>query len=84
MNLTHAELVQRNKTYTLCSWTAQNAWNPISMARAAGVYFWDADGKRYLDWSSQLMNVNVGHGHPHVIKAIQEQRYNTRPHPPKR
>jgi taurine--2-oxoglutarate transaminase len=43
------------------------------MARAEGVYFWDADGKRYLDWSSQLINVNVGHGHPHVIKAIQEQ-----------
>ena len=43
------------------------------MVRAEGVYFWDADGKKYLDWSSQLVNVNVGHGHPHVIKAIQEQ-----------
>jgi taurine--2-oxoglutarate transaminase len=69
----HAELVARNKTYTLSSWTAQSAWNPISMTRAEEVYFWDADGKRYLDWSSQLFNVNVGHGHPHVIKAIQEQ-----------
>ena len=73
MTLSHAELVQRNKTYTLASWTAQNTWNPISMVRAKGVYFWDADGKRYLDWSSQLFNVNIGHGHPHVIKAIQEQ-----------
>lgn len=71
--LSHAELAALNKTYTLASWTAQNAWNPITMARAEGVYFWDADGKRYLDWSSQLVNVNVGHGHPHVVKAIQEQ-----------
>jgi taurine--2-oxoglutarate transaminase len=69
----HAELVARNKASTLSSWTAQSAWNPISMTRAKGVYFWDADGKRYLDWSSQLINVNVGHGHPRVIKAIQEQ-----------
>jgi taurine--2-oxoglutarate transaminase len=69
----HAELIVRNKTHTLSSWTAQSAWKPISMARAEGVYFWDADGKRYLDWSSQLINVNVGHGHPHVIRAIQEQ-----------
>ncbi|HSG15382.1 MAG TPA: aminotransferase class III-fold pyridoxal phosphate-dependent enzyme [Anaerolineae bacterium] len=69
----HAELVARNKAHTLSSWTAQSACNPISIARAEGVYFWDADGKQYLDWSSQLINVNVGHGHPYVIKAIQEQ-----------
>ena len=37
------------------------------------VFVWDEAGKRYIDWSSQLINVNVGHGHPHVIKAIQEQ-----------
>ncbi len=73
MGLSHDEIVRRNKEFTLASWTAQDAWNPISMARAEGVYFWDGDGKRYLDWSSQLMNVNVGHGHPHVIKAIQDQ-----------
>ncbi len=73
MSLTHEELVKQNKKYTLASWTAQSSWNPISMTKAEGVYFWDADGKQYLDWSSQLMNVNVGHGHPHVIKAIQDQ-----------
>jgi len=73
MEFSHDELVIKNKAYTLASWTTQNAWNPISMARAEGVYFWDADGKRYLDWSSQLINVNIGHGHRHVIKAIQEQ-----------
>jgi taurine--2-oxoglutarate transaminase len=73
MEISHEELVKKNKTYTLASWTTQSAWKPISMVRAEGVYFWDADGKRYLDWSSQLINVNIGHGNPHVIKAIQEQ-----------
>jgi taurine--2-oxoglutarate transaminase len=73
MTITHAELVAKNKAYTLASWTTQNAWQPITMTRAEGVYFWDADGKRYLDWSAQLINVNIGHSHPHVIKAIQEQ-----------
>lgn len=69
----HANLAARNKEATLASWTTQDAWNPLTMDRAEGVYFWDADGKRYLDWSAQLINVNVGHGHPHVVKAIQEQ-----------
>ena len=73
MSSSHDDLVARNKASTLASWTAQNDWNPLSMDRAEGVYFWDADGKRYLDWSSQLFNVNIGHGNPHVIQAIQEQ-----------
>jgi taurine--2-oxoglutarate transaminase len=71
--VSHAEMVERNKAYTLASWTSQAAWSPISMTHAEGVYFWDADGKRYLDWSSQLVNVNIGHGNKHVIRAIQEQ-----------
>ena len=69
----HAELQQRNKEFTLATWKAQNAWRPVSMARADGVYFWDADDKRYIDWSSQLVNVNIGHNNPKVIKAIQDQ-----------
>lgn len=73
MTLTHTKLAEMNKEYTLASWTTQSAWNPLTMTRAEGVYFWDADGKRYLDWSAQLINVNVGHNHPHVVKAIQEQ-----------
>jgi len=71
--MTHEELVNRNKKHNLASWTAQKQWNPISMVKGEGVYFWDADGKRYLDWSSQLMNVNIGHGNPKVIRAIQDQ-----------
>jgi taurine--2-oxoglutarate transaminase len=70
---TTADIIQQNKDYTLASWLAQKDWQPITMSRAQGVYFWDNDGKRYLDWPSQLVNVNVGHGHPHVVKAIQEQ-----------
>jgi taurine--2-oxoglutarate transaminase len=67
------DLVQKNKAYTLTSWIAQGDWDPISMVRGEGIYFWDADGKRYIDWSSQLINLNIGHGNHHVIKAIQEQ-----------
>ncbi len=70
--VTAAEIVKKNKEFTLASWTAQNAWNPITMDHAEGVYFWDTEGKRYIDWASQLINVNVGHSHPHVIKAIQD------------
>lgn len=69
----HKQLAKRNKATNLASWIAQADWDPLSMSRAEGVYFWDADGRRYLDWSSQLFNVNIGHGNASVIKAIQEQ-----------
>ncbi len=69
----HAYLVQATKAHNLASWTAQKDWRPLSMVRAEGVYFWDADEVRYLDWSSQVFNVNVGHAHPRLVEAIQEQ-----------
>ncbi len=68
-----AEIIRKNKEYSLFSWSVQQDVNPIPMARAKGVYFWDAAGKRYIDFSSQLMNVNIGHGHPKVIEAIKKQ-----------
>jgi len=71
--LTSQEIVQLNRQYTFFSWSVQEQINPIPVAKAEGVYFWDADGKRYLDFSSQLMNTNIGHQHPKVVKAIQEQ-----------
>ncbi|KXK20049.1 MAG: aminotransferase class-III [Chloroflexi bacterium OLB15] len=71
--LNAAEITKTNKEYTLASWVAQGAWNPIPIERGEGVYIYDANGKRYLDWSSQLVNMNIGHCHPHVVKAIQEQ-----------
>lgn len=67
------DIAQKNKDYTLVSWSAQGNWNPIPIVRGEGVYIWDANGKRYLDWASQLVNVNIGHSHPHVVKAIQDQ-----------
>lgn len=67
------EMISLSKEYTFFSWSIQNTVNPIPMVRAEGVYFWDADGKQYLDFSSQLMNVNIGHQHPKVIQAIQQQ-----------
>jgi taurine--2-oxoglutarate transaminase len=73
MSLVQQEIVDLNKEYTFFSWEVQGAVNPIPAVRAEGVYFWDADGKRYLDLNSQLMNVNVGHGNRHVIDAIKQQ-----------
>jgi taurine---2-oxoglutarate transaminase len=67
------EIVRLNKEYTLFEWNSQATYNPIPVTKARGVYFWDASGKRYLDFNSQLMNVNIGHGDERVIKAIQRQ-----------
>ncbi len=61
------------KEYVLHSWSVQDAINPIPVAGAEGRYFWDYEGKRYLDFASQLVNVSIGHGHPKVIAAIKEQ-----------
>ena len=63
-----------NRRYDMIPWAAQNAVHPVmKMERGEGVYIFDAEGRKYLDFSSQLVNVNLGHGHPKVIKAIQEQ-----------
>jgi taurine--2-oxoglutarate transaminase len=72
-NLSAQEIVKINKEFTLFSWSVQSTASPIPISRAQGVYFWDADGKKYIDFSSQLMNMNIGHQHPKVIKAIQDQ-----------
>jgi taurine--2-oxoglutarate transaminase len=66
-------MIELNREYTFFSWSVQSAAAPIPITRAEGVYFWDVDGKRYIDFSSQLMNVNIGHQHPKVVRAIQEQ-----------
>jgi taurine--2-oxoglutarate transaminase len=71
--MTAEEMVALTKEHNFFSWSAQGAVNPIPMARAKGVYFWDANGKRYFDLNSQLMCVNIGHGDERVIKAIQDQ-----------
>jgi taurine--2-oxoglutarate transaminase len=71
--LTSKEIVDLSREYTFFSWSVQGQVVPIPVEKAEGVYFWDTDGKRYLDFSSQLMNTNIGHQHPKVVKAIQDQ-----------
>ena len=71
--LTDADLVARTKAHTILEWSAQSKVDPIPVAGAKGCWFWTPEGKRYLDFNSQLMCVNIGHGDERVIKAIQEQ-----------
>jgi taurine--2-oxoglutarate transaminase len=73
MTMSGDEIVALTKQHTLFEWSAQAKVDPIPVARAKGVYFWTPEGKRYLDFNSQLMCVNVGHGEERVIRAIQEQ-----------
>jgi taurine--2-oxoglutarate transaminase len=67
------QVVSDAKQYVLHSWSVQDALDPIPVAGAEGRHFWDYDGKRYLDFASQLVNVSIGHQHPKVIAAIKEQ-----------
>jgi taurine---2-oxoglutarate transaminase len=67
------QIVEDAKRYVIYSWSTQDAINPIAVAGAEGRYFWDYDGKRYLDFASQLVNVSIGYGHPRVVAAIKEQ-----------
>ena len=73
------DIIAMNRDYVFFSWSVQSQVDPILAVRSDGVYFWDADGKRYLDFSSQLMNVNIGHGNQKVIAAVQEQVAPLRP-----
>ena len=68
-----AQVVADAKQYVLHSWSVQDALNPIAVAGAEGRHFWDYDGKRYLDFASQLVNVSIGYGHPKIVAAIKEQ-----------
>src|SRR4026209_811469 len=68
-----ARIVADAKEHVLYSWSVQNAIQPIAVAGAEGRHFWDYDGKRYLDFASPLVNVNIGHQHPKVVAAIKDQ-----------
>src|SRR3984885_15919008 len=67
------EIIQNSMDYTLFSWSKQKGINPIAVKYAEGVYLYDYDGKRYLDFSSGLMNVNIGHGNQRVTAAVVRQ-----------
>jgi taurine--2-oxoglutarate transaminase len=72
--MTSDEIVALSKKHTIFEWAAaQDAIDPIPVGRAKGVYFWTPDGKRFIDFNSQLMCVNIGHGDPRVVKAIRDQ-----------
>jgi taurine--2-oxoglutarate transaminase len=71
--MTSEEIVALCRRHTLFEWSAQAAVDPIPVASAKGIYFWTPEGKRYIDFNSQLMCVNIGHGDDRVIRAIQEQ-----------
>src|SRR3954453_21223991 len=62
-----------DRKHVFHSWSAQGSLNPIVVAGAEGSWFWDENGKRYLDFASQLVNINIGHQHPKLVAAIQEQ-----------
>src|SRR5687767_14460672 len=73
VRLTGDEIVALSKKHTITEYAAQDAVNPIPVARAKGVYFWTPEGQRFLDFNSQLMSVNIGHGDRRVIAAIAAQ-----------
>jgi len=67
------DLKALHKRHVLTPWVAQGSLNPPLVVRGEGVWLWDAEGHRYLDLSAGLVAVNLGHGHPKVVKAIAEQ-----------
>src|SRR5438876_9895430 len=71
--MTGEEIIALAKRHTLFEWQAQSKVDPIPVARAKGIHFWTPEGKRFIDFNSQLMCVNIGHGDERVIRAIQEQ-----------
>jgi taurine--2-oxoglutarate transaminase len=71
--MTGEEIVDLCRRHTLFEWSAQSAVQPIPVARSKGIYFWTPEGKRFIDFNSQLMCVNIGHGDERVISAIKEQ-----------
>jgi taurine---2-oxoglutarate transaminase len=71
--LTAEEIVELSKRYTMYDWQAQSKASPIAIDRAEGIYFWGVDGKRYIDFNSQLMGVNIGHGDRRVTDAMHRQ-----------
>lgn len=68
-----SEILHDNLSYTLFSWSKQKGIDPIIVEKGEGVYFYDHAGKKWLDFSSGLMNVNIGHGHPRVAAAVLQQ-----------
>lgn len=73
LEMDDADILKYNLEHTFWTWSAQGKVAPIPVKRAKGVYFWDVEGKRYLDFNSMTMCVNIGHGDERVINAIIKQ-----------
>lgn len=71
--MNNEQIIKDNLDYTLFSWGKQEGLNPINASHAKGSYVYDRDGKKYLDFSSQLMNVNIGHGDQRITEAVIKQ-----------
>ena len=71
--MTAHDIVELSKKHTLFEWSAQGAVDPLPVSHARGCYFFTEDGRRFLDFNSQLMCVNIGHGDERVIKAVHAQ-----------
>lgn len=71
--MTGQEIKEQDLKYNLHSWSKQKSLNPLPIEKSEGIYFWDYDGNRYADMSSQLVNMNLGHGNKKIIAAIKEQ-----------
>jgi len=67
------EIIQNCLNFTLTSWSKQKGLKPLVIDKAEGVYIYDASGKKIIDFSSQLIAVNIGHGHPKVAEAVSKQ-----------
>lgn len=72
-DLPDSEILPLSREHVFWTWSAQAKVNPLAIKRAQGVYFWDVDERRYLDFNSMTMCVNIGHGNQRVIRAMQEQ-----------
>ena len=68
-----AEMLHLSLRHTVTSWSKQSGLNPIHVSHGKGVHFYDQKGKKYIDFTSQLMNVNIGHGDPRVTEAVIKQ-----------
>src|ERR1700730_13174539 len=71
--MTGQEIVDLTKKHTLFEWSAQSKVDAISIDHAKGIYFWTPEGKRLIDFNSQWMSANIGHGDERVIRAISQQ-----------
>jgi taurine--2-oxoglutarate transaminase len=67
------QILRNNLNYTIFSWNKQSGLNPLNIERAQGVYLYERNGRKILDFTSLLMNANIGHGHPRIREAVMKQ-----------